>query len=47
MNIQSTNVNFQGGFRFKNIPIEAKSKIAEIAPKGKQVFEHTVLGKGA
>ena len=40
MNIQSTNLNFQGGFRFKNMPIEAKSRIPEIAKRDKQVFEN-------
>ena len=40
MNIQSTDINFQGGFRFKNLPQEAKIKLPEISKRGKQIYEN-------
>ena len=39
MNINKTyTVNFTGGYRFRNMPLEAKSKLPEISNKWKQVF---------
>lgn len=39
MNINNiNNTNFQGGFRFRNIPKEAKEALPDIAKRGKQIF---------
>lgn len=32
------NFNFNGGFRFKNMPLEAKNKLPDLSKKGKQIF---------
>ena len=39
MELQTTpNTNFQGGFRFKNMPPKATEELSEIAKRGKQIF---------
>ena len=34
----NSQINFCGGYRFRNMPIEARTKIPEISKKWKQVF---------
>lgn len=38
MNITNSNLNFNGGFRFRNMPLEAKNKLPDLSKKGKQIF---------
>lgn len=38
MNILYNNVTFNGGFRFINMPLEARNKLTDISKKGKQIF---------
>lgn len=38
MNITNNNLNFNGGFRFRNMPLETKNKLPDLSKKGKQIF---------